>query len=157
MPSREEGGNHRSVSVAPISLGPRGGRVAAGGSRVPLCGGQLPVCMGHRSSGNRNRGASRLPASVGSRAAGDQPCCALKCTGMQGPQGHVDSGNEWHQWHQVSQSYGGEKGMGKQGESCTSDPVMPAFYSVVQRSQGMSLSDQNPKKKPTPTFSQNSS
>jgi len=36
-----------------------------------------------------------------------------------------------------------EGGVGKQREPCTSDSAMPAFYSVVQRSQGMSLANQN--------------
>lgn len=108
---REERGGWQS-QVCLRSL--KGGQVAAGGSRVSLCGGQLPVCVGHRSSGNRDRGAPRLPASAGSRAAGDQPCCAQKCAGAHGPQGHVDAGND-HQWHQVSQSWEGRRGGGGKG------------------------------------------
>lgn len=81
---------------------------------------------------------STISASLrGSRAAGDQPCYTHKSTGMEG----------WHQWHRALTNsgvvVGGGGQEGRQGEPCTSDPVLPAFYSGVQRSQEMILSDQN--------------
>lgn len=68
--------------------------------------------------------------SHGASVSGSCDADLVLCPEMQGPQGHVDAGKKWHQWHGVCQNCGG-RGEQRQREPCTSDLVILAFYSVV--------------------------